>query len=184
MVNKVDIPDWETMFYAVLESAETGKEVKLGNFTVKHKYWCDAELCYEDDFNCEFFSTWDISILCCEDEEEYAGECASTLLEKFEKWYERQPVYVEAKSISDVTCWAQAEPFVMELNHTERLVYENCCDYLYYGEGFRSLIDRGHNYDVSEQRTREIWKLAFYFMAEGCMEDDPYTTSGSTRYVA
>lgn len=184
MVNKIELPDWETMFDAILESAETGKKVKFGNFAVKHKYWRDAELCYEDDFNFERFSTWDWNILCCEDEDEYAGECASILLRKFKKWYRRQPVYVEAKSISEVTCWAQAEPFVMKLDRRERLVYENCCDYLYYGEGFKSLIDRGHNYEVSEQRTRELWTLAFHFMAEGCMEDDPYTTSGSARYVA
>ena len=184
MVNKVEIPTWETVFYAMMDSAFNGKEVKFDKFTIRHEFWGEAKLCYEDDFNSELFDTWDWSIYCCDDEEEYAGECASIVLHKFEEWYEKQTVYVKAESISDVGCWAQAEPFVMELNNTEELVYENCCDYLYYGDGIKNLIERGHNYGISEERTREIWKLAFYFMAEGCMVDDPYTTVGSSRYVA
>jgi len=182
MVEKIDVPDMETMFFWLCASAESEKPYTCDNFTVTHDWWGRAELEYEDEYCRKTFDDYGITILCCEDEEEYAWECAGILLERFEKWYGRQ--VHPAATISDVTCWEQAEPFVMELNHTEELVYENCCDYLYYGEGFKSLIDRGHNYEISEQRTRELWTLAFYFMAEGCMEDDPYTTSGSMRYVA
>ena len=181
MVEKVDVPDMETMFYWLCASAESEKPYTCGNFTTTHSYWGRAELRYEDKYCSKTFDDFGITILCCDDEEEYAWECAGILLERFEKWYGRQ--IHPAATISDVSCWEQAEQFVMELNHAEELVYENCCYCLYYGEEFWSLMERGHNYDVPMKRAGEIWDLAFYFMAEGCMGENPYTTSGTLRYV-
>jgi len=169
MVENVKLPDWETLFYMLCESAETGKEVKYGNIEVKHEYWGRADLWYSDDFNTnKHFDDAFIAIIGCEDEEEYAGECASILLEKLEKWHNKQTKPVA--TISEVSRWEQAEPFVLKLNRMEKAVYQNCCDYLYYGDSFANLIERGHNYDISKERTSELWKLAFYWMAEGCMD--------------
>ena len=182
MVQDIVIPDQYTVFCALMESADSSKLVEFGHFTAIHKPWGNAELWYEDDFNSKRFDTFGITILCCEDEEEYASSCACILCERFKKWYDRQ-VHPAAR-ISDVSCWEQAEQFAMGLNHIETAVYENCCDYLYYGESLASLIERGHNYGLPIERVREIWKLALYFMAEGCMCDNPYTTRHTMRYVA
>ena len=168
MVENVKLPDWEAIFYALLASAESRKEVKVDDHgSVRHKYWGDAELEYDDKYERKDFDLWDWNIMCCEDEEEYAGECASLLLEKLEKWHDKQ--VKPAATISDVSCWEQAEQFVRGLNHIETAVYQNACDYLYYGESFTSLIERDHNYGLPEDRTKEIWHLAFYYMAEGCV---------------
>ena len=188
MVDKVTIPDWETIFFALCDSAMTdGAVVRIDeHFSVIHNWWAEASLFYNDRFRDEFdsklFDTSDIAIICCEDEEEYAGECASTILERFESWYGRQEH--PAETIADVTCWEQAEPFVVELDKRETAVYENCCDYLYYGESFVSLMEREHNYGLDEGRVKELWKLAFWFMSEGCMCDDPYVTAWTARYAA
>lgn len=183
MVEKITVPELETIFYALIESAETGKLVHIGDhFTVKHTFWGEADMDYTDRCADESFDTFGITIMCCEDEEECAWTCADILLERFNKWYGRQPNPVE--TVAEVTRWEQAEPFVMDLDEREEAVYDNCCDYLYYGESFASLIERGHNYEVPVERTKELWQLAFWFMAEGCMAENAWLTSGSAKYAA
>lgn len=177
LVEKVKVPGWEDVYYALLDSGrksegkryEDWKEVRIDeHFSVKHRFWHCATMFYTDEYNTEVFG--DDGAMCCEDEEEFAGECAGGLLAEFEKWYGRCVHPVE--SVEDVRCWAQAEPFVNELDRKETAVYENCCDYLYYGYGLGSLMKQGHHYDLPEERAREIWRLAFWYMAEGCMEDE------------
>lgn len=166
MVEKVEVPDFESVLEAMLDSSEfDGAEVKIDDhFSVKHRSWGLAELFYSDDFCNKTFDTHRWSIMCCDDDTEFAGSCASIVLDSFNKWYGRQCHPVSA--ISDITRYEQAEPFIDNLAGTERDVYMNACDYLYYGESLASLIERGHNYGLSESRTKEIWSLAFWYMAE------------------
>ena len=188
LVEKVKVPTWDDVYYALVDSAyeNDGKkfvewrETRIDeHFSVKHRFWDTAVLFYVDNFNVEVFD--DDGAMCCEDEHEFAGECASGLLESFEGWYGKQNF--EANSIADINCWDQAEQFVAKLDGVDESVYDNCCDYLYYGEGLNDLIERGHNYGLSKERTAELWKLAFWFMADGVSSDDPCTTAHTYRYV-
>lgn len=169
MVEKVQMPEWENVFWALCESMEQdGKEVKIDeHLSVGHKRWCHATLCYTDEYNVELFS--DNGALCCEDEEEFAGECAAGLLEKLEEWYERQVNPVD--NIFDANCWEQAEPFYDAVwERRERSVLQNCiwgiegCEY-----NFDTLIKNGWNYGLPIERTKELWQIAYWWVAEGCM---------------
>lgn len=182
LAEKVTVPEFESIFWAFLESGESGgNEIKIDDhFSVSHKFWGRGELWYRDYYNHELFDDFGISIMCCDDEEEYANSSAAIVLERFNKWYERRSHPVD--SIADVNCWAQAEPFIMKFNFKEDSVFENCCDYLYYGELFASLIENEHNYGLPEDRTREVWNLAFWFMAEGVSAKDPFVPLRAARY--
>lgn len=171
MTEKVNVPTWESMFWALVESMEQdGKEVKIDeHVSVKHTRWSRGEMFYVDDYNVEVFSDFGISILCCEDDEEYAGEVASIILERFERWYERQVHPV--KSIFDATCWEQAEPFYWEVKvGLESDVFKNCvCGIEGYEYGFDTLIKNEWNYGLPIERTKELWQIAYWWVAEGCM---------------
>lgn len=107
------------------------------------------------------------SIMGCESMTELIRYATELLLKRYEKLDKSRTRQVD--SIAEITCWEQAEPFVDELDRAERAVYANACDYHYYGMSLQSMIDNGHHCDLPEQRVRELWKLAFWYMAEGCM---------------
>ena len=51
MTEKVNVPTWESMFWALVESMEQdGKEVKIDeHVSVKHTRWSRGEMFYVDD---------------------------------------------------------------------------------------------------------------------------------------
>lgn len=174
VVEKVETPSWETLFWALVESMEqNGKEVKIDDhFSVKHKEWSRGEMFYTDEHNIKLFDDFCINIVscCCEDAEEYAGEVTNILLDRFNKWYERQVHAV--KTIFDATCWEQAEPFYDKVSdRTELDVLRNC---VWGIEGFQysfdTLMENGWNYGLPIERTKELWRMAYWFVAEGCMQ--------------
>ena len=179
LIEKRNIPDWEIMFYTLLESAEKNDWVDIDdNLSVRMYPWDCGEL-YNREAGELFESPY---VMCCEDDEEFTAEAASHLLRSYEEWMSKQSEPVE--TIDEIHRWEQAEPFVMDLTRQEEIVYSNCCDYLYYGDSFHMLIENDHHYGMDLERVRELWRLAFWFMAEGCMTEDPYTTRETCCYVA
>ena len=171
MVEKKIELDWETMYYALRAAAESNEgEYTLNDcMFVCHTDWRRAELHYTDEHSDKVFDTSGISIMCCDDAEEYSGSCASIILERYNKWLERQ--VAEVATIFDATCWEQAEPFYWEVKGgLEEDVFRNCvwgwegCQY-----SLQTLLDNGWNYGLDEQRTKELWKIAYWWVAEGCM---------------
>lgn len=60
--------------------------------------------------------------------------------------------------------WA-AKFLMYEKMRIEALAFQNACDYLYYGEGYVSWVERGHNLDLDDERSRYVWDMALKFMA-------------------
>ena len=48
----------------------------------------------------------------------------------------------------------------------EQVGYENACDYLYYGYGFKRWYNANSALFDNEQHARKIWREAFEHMAE------------------
>lgn len=161
---------WQVLFYALCESAETEKWVELDEHTsCKMVSWDHGEL-YDYDHEKLFTSSY---VMCCEDDEEFVAEATTQLLEMYVKFIESQPKPVQ--SVDEITCWKQAEPFydaVFECGGIVESVYENCYWGHYYGDyGFKTLIENDWNYGLPEALAYELWQVAWWYCAEGCMEE-------------
>lgn len=176
-----DGEDWQILFWALCESQETDKEVAIDeHFGVRMHEWSYGELFFtytdEELLHDGWLSTTtevfvDNGAMCCEDAEEFAAEVASGLLEQFGKWYERQRRPVD--SIFDATCWEQAELFYLDIKSgLEESVFQNC---VWGWEGMeyslKTLLDNEWNYGLSIERTKELWTIAYWWVAEGCMRE-------------
>lgn len=161
---------WQVLFYALLESAEKNSWVDIDeHVSVKMRQWDGGDL-YDNDHGKMFGSPY---VLCCEDEEEFTAEATTILLEKYVKYIESLPKPVQ--TVDEITCWAQAKPFYEALDDCPRIVravYENCYWGHYYGDyGFTALMDNDWNYGLPRELAYELWVIAFWYCAEGCMEE-------------
>lgn len=162
---------WQILFYALLESDEKHDWVDLGDgLSCKMFQWDHGEL-YDESREELFESHY---VMCCEYEEEFTAEAASDLLEMYSKWYESLPKPIQC--IEDACCWAQVEPFYAALYDCPKIVravFENCYWGHYYGDyGFQTLMDNEWNYGLPRELAYELWQLAFWYCAEGCMVEE------------
>lgn len=97
------------------------------------------------------------------------------MMELYEKWLAKQPKKVA--SIFDATCWGEAKPFFEEVwfgnNKLEESVLENCIwGWQGMSYGFDYLIENEWHYGLPIERAKELWRIAYWYVAEGCMEED------------
>ena len=161
---------WQSVFYCLLESSESGEWVNVTDaVSVKMRPWECGEL-YDSEHEKLFTSRY---VMCCEDDEEFTAEAASQLLHDYAGFINAIPDPVQC--IEDARCWAQAKPFydaVMDASLVIRHVFDNCYWGLYYGDyGFETLMENDWNYGLPRELALEIWRIAFWYCAEGCMED-------------
>lgn len=170
--------DWQVLFYSLLESAETCDWVDIDeHLSCKLAQWDSAEL-YDSHYGELFTQGY---VMCCEDEEEFAAEMASGLLKEYRRYVEGIPEPVQC--VEQANCWQQVKPFYellewgsnipYSMKERIRAVYENCVAGLYYGDyGFETLMDNGWNYELPRALALELWRIAFWYLAEGFNEEE------------
>lgn len=169
--------DWQDLFYSLLESDETGDWVKIDEHVSCRMYPRCAEL-YDYDHEELFDSPY---FMCCEDREEFVAESAASLLEKYREFMGSRPTPVQC--VEQAHCWEQVKPFYellewgsnipYSMKERIRAVYENCVAGLYYGDyGFETLMDNGWNYELPRALALELWRIAFWYLAEGFNEEE------------
>ena len=158
--------DWETIYDALLESAETRDWVEIGDeFSVRMWPWERGQLhIYEHSKT--FTSHY---VMCCDDAEEFTGETASYLLAAYERFLSRLPKPVQC--VEKASCWEQVKPFydaVMGSSQLIRNVYHNCYAGNYYGDySFEQLMENDWNYGLPRELALELWRISWWYLAEG-----------------